>query len=196
MAKTPPKKKGERTETKPVKKKPKPLPEEKEGFRGIVRIAGKDIRGNVPLERALLRVRGISHSLAIAVSNVLATELKIKKDMKVGELSDGQIEKIDSILFGLHKYGIPAFLMNRSKDRTEGGNKHVIMNDLLFALREDIESEKKMYSWRGYRHAYGQKVRGQNTRNTGRKGMAVGVLRKSVIAAHKGAKESGKEKKK
>lgn len=195
MAKTPPKKKEA-----PVKKATakKEAPEtEKEGFRGIVRIAGKDIKGRVPLERGLLRVRGIGHSLAVSVTNVLAKELKIKKDIKVGELTDEQIEKIDAILFNLQQHGIPRFLLNRSTDKAEGRYKHVIMNDLLFALREDVETEKKNYSWRGYRHAYGQKVRGQKTRNTGRKGMAVGVLRKSVIAAQKGgpAKSEGKEKK-
>jgi small subunit ribosomal protein S13 len=45
-----------------------------------------------------------------------------------------------------------------------------------------VESEKKLYTWKGYRHSYGQKVRGQKTRNTGRTGMAVGVLRKAIIA--------------
>jgi hypothetical protein len=63
MAKTPPKKK----EVKPKPSKPEEAPKEKEGFRGIVRIAGKDIRGNVPLRSALMRVRGISHSLAVPV---------------------------------------------------------------------------------------------------------------------------------
>jgi small subunit ribosomal protein S13 len=195
MAKTPPKKKEVK---KPAKKKPKENVEEKEGFRGIVRIAGKDITGHVPLKRALLRVKGIGQSLSIPVSNILTREMKLDPNTKVGELDDSQIEKIDSILFNLHKYGISPFMLNRNKERSSGENKHVIMNDLLFALREDIEYEKRAYSWRGYRHAYGQKVRGQNTRNTGRKGMAVGVLRKSVVAAQKGGAGKGdsKDKKK
>lgn len=57
------------------------------------------------------------------------------------------------------------------------------MNDLAFAQRQDIEREKKLYTWKGYRHAYGKKVRGQRTRNTGRKGMALGVLRKTILGA-------------
>jgi len=195
MAKTPPKKKEVKKQ--PQKKKTKEAEEEKEGFRGIVRIAGKDITGHVPLKRALLRVKGIGQSLSIPASRILEREMKIDANIKVGELDDSQIEKIDSILFSLHKYNIAPFMLNRNKERSSGENKHVIMNDLLFALREDIETEKKSYTWRGYRHAYGQKVRGQNTRNTGRKGMAVGVLRKSVVAAQKGGagKPEGKEKK-
>ena len=184
MAKTPPKKK----EAKPKPSKPEEAPAEKEGFRGIVRIAGKDIRGHVPLRKALLNVRGISHSLAIPVSNVLSSELSISPDTPVGELDDSKIERIDAVLFNLSKYGIPRFMLNRRADKLEGVDRHVIMNDLLFAVREDVETEKKLYTWKGYRHSYGQKVRGQRTRNTGRTGMAVGVLRKAVLAQAAAAK--------
>jgi small subunit ribosomal protein S13 len=78
---------------------------------------------------------------------------------------------------------VPKYLFNRRADPFDAVDKHVIMTDLLFAVKQDIEREKKIYTWKGYRHAYGQKVRGQRTRNTGRTGMAVGVLRKAVIAA-------------
>jgi small subunit ribosomal protein S13 len=179
MAKTPPKKK----EVKPAKPaRAEEAPKEKEGFRGIVRIAGKDIRGHVPLKRALIRVRGIGQSLSVPIANVLASELGLKPDTKVGELDDAAIEKVDKILFNLQSYAIPKFMLNRKADRLEGTDRHAIMYDLIFAVREDIESEKKLYTWKGYRHSYGQKVRGQKTRNTGRTGMAVGVLRKAIIA--------------
>lgn len=193
MAKSPPKKKEEIKEKKPVKKLKKI--DEREGFRGIIRIAGKDIPGEVPLRKALLRVRGISHSLANPAANILASELKIDKFMQVGELTDEQVEKIDAILFSLGKYDIPKYMLNRNSDRLDGTNRHVIMNDLLFSLRDDVESEKKAYTWRGHKHAYGQRVRGQKTRNTGRKGMAVGVLRKSMIAKTGGAAKTEKGKK-
>jgi small subunit ribosomal protein S13 len=49
-------------------------------------------------------------------------------------------------------------------------------------VRQDIDHEKESNTWKGYRHAYGQKVRGQRTRSTGRTGMTVGVLRKAVLA--------------
>ena len=44
-----------------------------------------------------------------------------------------------------------------------------------FIAGADIKQMKEMNSWRGYRHAYGLKVRGQRTKATGRKGKAVGV---------------------
>jgi len=177
--------------TKPSKPKEKKQhkrekPEE-ETSRGIVRIAGKDIRGHVPLSKAVLYVRGISHGIAPSAVLILKSKLNLPPEMKVGDLSDEQVEKIDQVLFNLQEHNVPNFMLNRRGDVIDGVTKHVIMNDLIFSNREDIEREKRMYSWKGYRHAYGQKVRGQRTRNTGRSGMAVGVLRKAILAQQKPA---------
>lgn len=158
-----------------------------ESLRGIVRIAGKDVQGHVPLRHALLRIRGIGSGLGPAVASVLHQELGLSPALPVGKLNDEQVEKIDNILFHISSYKIPGYLFNRRADVLDGTQRHVIMNDLLFSLKQDVEREKKLYTWRGYRHAYGQKVRGQRTRNTGRTGMAVGVLRKAVLAAQKAA---------
>lgn len=158
-------------------------------FKGIVRIAGKDVRGNVPLKRALLRVRGIGATISVIISKIIKDELKISPDILSGELKDEEIESIDKLLFSVQNYKMPQYLMNKQSDFTDGQSKHFIMNDLLFSTKQDLEREKKLYTWKGYRHSYGQKVRGQRTRNTGRTGMAVGVLRKSIIGAAAAAKE-------
>lgn len=167
-------------------KQAKPQKEQKEGFRGIVRIAGKDVKGEVKLVRALSRVRGIGQTLAVASARAIKKELSIDPMGQVGDLSEADIEKIDAVLHNLQDHEVPAYMLNRRGDFNTGTNKHVIMNDLIFEVTQDIDREKKMYSWKGYRHTYGQKVRGQNTRNTGRSGMAVGVLRKAIIAAQGG----------
>jgi small subunit ribosomal protein S13 len=57
----------------------------------------------------------------------------------------------------------------------DGSNYHMITSDLDFATSNDIEREKLVMSWRGYRHMFGLRVRGQCTRTTGRRGGAVGV---------------------
>ncbi|MEW6748728.1 MAG: 30S ribosomal protein S13 [Candidatus Micrarchaeota archaeon] len=170
----------------------KPQKEQKEDFRGIVRIAGKDVKGEVRLVRALSRVRGIGQTLAVAASRAIKNELSIDPDGQVGDLSEEQIEKIDAVLHNLQSYDVPKFLLNRRGDFNSGKDRHVIMNDLIFEVTQDVDREKKMYSWRGYRHTYGQKVRGQKTRNTGRTGMAVGVLRKAIVAAQGGAAAGAK----
>ncbi len=178
-------------EKKPAAPK-KPMKEEKEDFRGIVRIAGKDVKGEVSLTRALTRVRGIGHTMAVAAASIVRDELSIDPKGRVGDLSEAQIESIDKVLHNLENHKVPAFLLNRRGDFNSGNNRHVIMNDLIFETSQDVDREKKANSWIGYRHTYGQKVRGQRTRNTGRTGMAVGVLRKAIIAAQGGAAAGAK----
>jgi small subunit ribosomal protein S13 len=63
----------------------------------------------------------------------------------------------------------------------DGSNYHRITSDLDFAASNDIEREKLVMSWRGYRHMFGLRVRGQCTRTTGRKGGAVGVKKVKVM---------------
>jgi small subunit ribosomal protein S13 len=57
----------------------------------------------------------------------------------------------------------------------------LITSDLGFAVSNDIEREKLVMSWRGYRHMFGLSVRGQCTRTTGRRGGAVGVKKVKVM---------------
>jgi small subunit ribosomal protein S13 len=71
--------------------------------------------------------------------------------------------------------GVPNWYLNRRKDMDTGTDVHLITSDLDFTKSNDIEREKSIMSWRGYRHMFGLRVRGQRTRNTGRKQTAVGV---------------------
>ncbi|NYZ74218.1 30S ribosomal protein S13 [Candidatus Micrarchaeota archaeon] len=175
---------AKKPEKKPIAKKPE---KEEEQFRGIVRIAGKDVKGEISLLRALRAVRGIGHTMAVSAASIIKRDLSLDPNGRVGDLTEAQIESIDKLLYSLQDHGVPVYLMNRCSDFNSGVNRHIIMNDLLFETTQDVEREKKAYSWKGYRHTYGQKVRGQRTRNTGRTGMAVGVLRKAIIAAQGGA---------
>jgi small subunit ribosomal protein S13 len=154
----------------------------KKEFRGIVRIAGKDLKGEIPLRRAIPAVRGIGANLGQILSAAIAKELGVDEEAPVGELSEEQLKHVEEFVSSAGAHGIPSFMLNRQKDSLTGQTRHLIGTDLVFATRQDIEREKNIYTWRGYRHAYGQKVRGQHTRSTGRTGMTVGVLRKAVLA--------------
>ncbi|MEW6528760.1 MAG: 30S ribosomal protein S13 [Candidatus Micrarchaeota archaeon] len=180
------------TEKRYTKEAPKKEVQQKEkkiekNIKGIKRIAGKDVSGDYEISKALSRIRGIGKNLSKLVAKVLARNLGIQKNVQIGDLSDDQIESINKILLNLEYCGIPEFMFNRRMDYSEGKNKHLIMNDLIFANKRDIDREKNIYTWKGYRHAYKQKVRGQRTRNTGRIGMTVGVLRKAILAQAKAA---------
>ena len=69
----------------------------------------------------------------------------------------------------------------------------MITSDIALTVRNDVEREKAVYSWRGYRHMYGLKVRGQRTRTSGRKGGAVGVQKGGKVLPAGGAGAPGAE---
>jgi small subunit ribosomal protein S13 len=148
--------------------------------KGIKRIGGKDVPGEFTIREALLQIKGFGHTLSKVVADYICKTMQLNKNAQIGDLSDEQLEQIEHIITHLHETEIPKFLLNRRKDFREGKDLHLIMNDLIFAMQRDIEREKEIGSWRGFRHMYGQKVRGQRTKNTGRFGMTVGVVRKGA----------------
>lgn len=162
---------------------PKSTPKESEDFRGIVHILGKDVKGNVTLSNALRQVKGVGQNLSNVFANVISKEMKISKDVQIGKLSEEQVEKIEEMIKNPARYKIPSYLYNRRKDLETGKDVHVAGPDVTFTTRNDVERHKTLYTWRGYRHAYGQKVRGQGTRTSGRKGLTMGVMKSKVAPA-------------
>jgi small subunit ribosomal protein S13 len=73
------------------------------------------------------------------------------------------------------KYNLPSWMFNRRKDTETGKDLHLLSADLALRTKQDIDEAKNIRSWRGYRHAYSLKVRGQHTKTTGRAGKALGV---------------------
>ncbi|MBI5159460.1 30S ribosomal protein S13 [Candidatus Micrarchaeota archaeon] len=163
-------------------------------IRGIVRIAGKDVKGEVSLRRAVIEVKGVGERYGRIIFDAACSKMGFPLDCMVGELSEDELDRLEEIMKNPASVGIPSFLMNRRKDVDTGQDKQLIATDLVFQNKQDVEREKGMSSWRGYRHVYGKKVRGQRTRTTGRKGMSVGVLRKSLVAKP-GAAPAKEEKK-
>ena len=98
----------------------------------------------------------------------------------MGFLSSADVEKIEDIIKNPTKYGIPNWLLNRRKDMETGKDLHLLGSDLVFQTKTDIDQMKAIRSWKGFRHSYGLKVRGQRTKTTGRQGKAMGVKKKQV----------------
>ena len=143
-------------------------------FRHIVRVVDKDIDGTKTVAEALREVKGIGLRLA----DIIAKKVEISPEMRIGSLSEEKIEEIEKVIENLAQYGVPSWLFNRRKDLETGEDKHLISSEIDLQVKADIEREKSIWSWRGYRHAYGLKVRGQRTRTTGRTGKTVGVSRR------------------
>jgi small subunit ribosomal protein S13 len=147
----------------------------------IVRIAGSTLNGDFELSHAIARVKGIGYNMAHAVSLAIERKLGINPGIKIGTLSEQQIESIESILKNPGANDVPGFLLNRRKDMETGTDMHFIATDLIVKTRQDIDNDVKIQTWRGFRHQYGQKVRGQRTRSTGRTGATIGVTKKKEV---------------
>ncbi|HDD70355.1 30S ribosomal protein S13 [Candidatus Bathyarchaeota archaeon] len=145
-------------------------------FRHIVRIIDTDVDGTLKAPYALTKIKGVNLNLA----NVILKKAGINADVRAGFLTETEVEKIEEIIKDPARHGLPSWLLNRRKDLKTGKDMHLISADLVLRTKMDIDQMKEIKSWRGYRHAYGLKVRGQRTRTTGRKGKAVGVRRKSI----------------
>jgi small subunit ribosomal protein S13 len=146
-------------------------------YKHILRIAGKDIEGGKKLIVALSEIKGVGYNFA----QVLIQSLNINPNMRVGFLTENDIREIEQAISNPARAGIPQWYLNRRKNMDDGSNKHMITSDLDFAASNDIEREKLVMSWRGYRHMFGLRVRGQCTRTTGRRGGAVGVKKVKVM---------------
>jgi small subunit ribosomal protein S13 len=161
------------------------MPEE---FRHILRIVDADVDGTLKVPYAVSKVKGVSLSLA----NAILKKAGINAEKRAGFLSDGEIEKIEEMVKEPSKYGMPSWLLNRRKDLATGKDTHVISSELVLRTKLDIDEAKDLKSWRGYRHAYGLKVRGQRTKTTGRSGKALGVKKKQLAAAARAASTESK----
>ncbi len=143
-------------------------------FKHIVRVLNTDLDGTKCVAYALARIKGINLRLA----NAILKRANIEPTTRLGFLSDSDVRRIEDIARNMKDYGIPTWLLNYRKDLETGEDIHLIGSDLELRVKADIDRMKAIKSWKGYRHAYGLKVRGQRTRTTGRTGKTVGVRRK------------------
>jgi small subunit ribosomal protein S13 len=111
---------------------------------------GTDVPGSLKTVYGITRIKGVSLNLA----NAILKKAGINPNIRAGFLSENEIAKIEEIIEEPTKFGLPAWLLNKRA--------------------------KAIKSWRGYRHAYSLKVRGQRTKTTGRAGKSLGVKKKSI----------------
>jgi small subunit ribosomal protein S13 len=142
-------------------------------YNHIIRIVGNDIPGERKIVVGLTQIKGIGYNFATAIVDIL----KINPNSNVGYLTESEAQAIEKLITDPSSANIPSWFFNRRKDIETGKDIHILTSDVDFTLRNDIERERITNSWRGYRHMYGLKVRGQRTRCTGRKGGAVGVAK-------------------
>jgi small subunit ribosomal protein S13 len=182
----------EKKEYKKAKKPEKPKAAEDKELRTIVRVMGADLDGEKPIIRALRGIKGISYSMSKAVIDVSGYD----GNMKLGSFGEQDIQKIEQIIRNPENYGIPAWMLNRRKDRESGKDMHYSGSDLIVSKKFDIQRMIDLKTYKGNRHMLGLPVRGQRTRSSFRKGRVVGVVRKAVLAQMQKSAGPAEEKKK
>lgn len=140
-------------------------------FRHIVRVIDTDLGGTYRVDYALTKIKGVGSRFA----KIITQKAGVDPNTRVGFLSDDEVKRIEAVLLELKKYGVSDWLMNHRKDLQTGKDTHLLSADLALQSKTDIEFMREIRSWRGIRHTYGLKVRGQHTKTTGRRGKAIGV---------------------
>ncbi len=180
----------------PTVAKPVARPEKiDETLRYIVRIGGTDIDGRKPIRSALPKVRGVG----INFSNAIIKAMHLDGGKKLGKFTEEEMTSVEQAIKKPEALGIPTFMFNRRRDFETGTDMHATSADLEVAFKRDVEFLKKIKSYRGIRHFYGLKLRGQRTASRGagmhgRSGKTIGVLRTKLMAQAKEAAASEKGK--
>ncbi len=163
-------KKGKKEEKKPQEK---PKKDRGPDFKYIVRISNTDIDGEKNVLYGLTSIKGIN----VHMASLITDQVDINKYMKIGDLKDSQIEKLQEIIDNINEI-VPSWMVNHRKDYETGEDIHLIGSEIDMRHRDEINIMKKIRSYRGIRHERGLPVRGQRTRANNRKGLALGVSKK------------------
>ena len=144
-----------------------------EDFRYLVRISSTDLDGKRSVANALTGIKGVHQRL----SRVIVKEAGVDKDARIGTLSDADIDKLQQTVLRVAEF-TPTWMRNRRRDPSTGADDHHIGTEIELVLRDDLNTLKKIRSWKGMRHERHLPVRGQRTKANGRTGATVGVQRK------------------
>lgn len=150
------------------------------------------VDGNARVEYGLTQVKGIGKRFAQAV----VRQTSIDPSMRMGALSEKQLEELEDVIMNPQDNGIPKWMYNRNKDIKTGEDKHVLGNQLEISTKRDIDRMKKIKSYKGIRHRLGLKVRGQRTKSTGRGELVIGVVRKKIRQQQAEKRKKTKKEKK
>jgi len=148
-------------------------------FKHRVRIANTDLKGEKHILVAMTKIKGVS----VMYANMALALAKVSKTKKTGDLTDKEIEKIDTILKDPLAFNAPEWLLNRRKDYETGENMHLLNADLSLQKDNDVKRLKKIKSYRGLRHQWGLPVRGQRTKSNFRKqkGKGLAVKKRTTL---------------
>lgn len=83
--------------------------EDVDGFKHILRVMNTNLVGRIQAPFAFTKISGIGRRFAILVCK----KARIPLNIRAGELSDEQVEKVTSIINDPEAHGIPGWFLNR-----------------------------------------------------------------------------------
>ncbi|MBN1792525.1 30S ribosomal protein S13 [Candidatus Woesearchaeota archaeon] len=150
----------------PVQKAPAPE------LRHLVRILNNDVKGEKHVLYALTKIKGVS----VMFANAVLKKAGIPTTKKAGYLNEKEVAMIENLVQKPRNAGIPLWMLNRRKDVETGEDLHLITSTLDFTQEMDLKRLKKTKSYKGFRHQWGQPVRGQKTKSNFRVNKGKGSL--------------------
>ena len=136
----------------------------------FLRIFNTAVDGNLPISRALRKIKGFGSNL----THIVCFLLKIDPKTLAGDLEDAEGKNIENLISNPEI--IPTRMLNRQKDFETGKNQHIVGPTLRLTQEFDIKRLRRIKSYKGVRHGLGLPVRGQSTKaHFRKKGKAVGV---------------------
>jgi len=144
----------------------------------IVRIAGVDLDGRLPLHRALTKIKGVGWNFAKMVETVFCEKIGAETGILLGNVPEDKWKLLEDIIKNPVSYGIPAWAVNTRKDYATGKDLHFVGVDLDMKEREILKREAEARSYRGLRRMWGLRVRGQRTKSHPRRNKVSVVGRK------------------
>ena len=155
-------------------------PEEKEQV-NIVRIMGTGINGSLSTMYGLAKIKGVG----VQFSNAVCVVLGLDKAKKISDLSEKEIEGIESYLSGENKKGIPSWMLNTQKDPRTGEDLHYAAKDLDFHSLQVKRDTIKLKTYRGLRLKANLPVRGQRTKANFRRNKMFAAMKSKSVGGKK-----------
>jgi len=144
-----------------------------EDFSYIVRVADTDIDGTKALATALTTIKGVGKRTAIQLCEITGFD----PSSLAGNLNPDQQEHLRTSIES-YAENVPLWMLNRQRDLETGDELHLTGQEVGMTQSDDVSRLRAIKSYRGLRHASGNKVRGQRGRSNGRFGLTLGVQRK------------------
>ncbi len=147
----------------------------------IIRILGTDIPDTMNVFYGLSKIKGISYLFSNAVCQVL----KLDKKKKISQLTEKEIETIETYLENPRDKKMPGWLLNQKFNPETGEDLHLAGKDLDFDGIQTRRKLAKLKTYKGQRLRFKLPSRGQRTKSNFRKNKTKASMKSKALGKKK-----------